>query len=307
MQDKKTLVAIIILLCIFIPLSIFSTYKHISDKKEPELIDDNPNKEFILNNKLYFYLDGKLITTYDCTNCTRAEVTIDDTNYNTNSYQSGSKALNPTINQNIGIFAKNGSSMLLNLLNGKLIDSFPTMEKIKNYSVDATSQFLIYENNNLWGVVHLDFSASNINNEYNYIALPSHFINNKLDTSKFIARKNLSWYILNADGSLAHSPVRAEITDFNDTYYVIYENGYRIFDYNNNEYLTGISKKNVYGVGKYMFIITQNNELMVFESCNASPLERETLPNYQELYFSQNDNGIDIVLDQKVYKTLALS
>ena len=52
MKDKKTLITIIVLLVIFLPIGVFGTIKSFSATK-PDVKDDNPNKEFKYNNKLY--------------------------------------------------------------------------------------------------------------------------------------------------------------------------------------------------------------------------------------------------------------
>ena len=87
MKDKKTLITIIVLLVILLPMGVIGTIKNFSVPNKDEVVDDNPNKNFIYKNKLYFYLDGKLLSTYNCSNCDIANVEIDDDVYKTNYYK----------------------------------------------------------------------------------------------------------------------------------------------------------------------------------------------------------------------------
>lgn len=303
MQDKKTLITICILLAVFLPLSIIGTYKHFTIPKEEEIVDDNPNKDLIYNGNVYFYLNNKLLQKIACNNCKKAESTIDDDKYHTNSYRFGNSDIEPVINNNLGIINNNGVYQLYSLVNGGLMNYY---DEIKTYKVPSSNNYLINKKANKWGVVYLDFSSSPINNDYDYIAIPSHFKNDLLDTSKFIAKKGLLWYILNPDGTATHPAVRGEITDFNDNYYVLYENGYHIMDYDNNEYLEGVSKDSVYGVGKYIFIISNINQLYIYENCSNTYLKRVELPSYESIYFSSNEDGIAIMIDGNKYETLVI-
>ena len=106
MYDKKTLWVIIVLLVISVSLATIGTYRHFTNTDVP-LVDDNPNHEFIYNNKVYFYYNDELISTYDCSNCSIAITTIDDTQYHTNYYENGSESLNPIINSVQAIFSEN--------------------------------------------------------------------------------------------------------------------------------------------------------------------------------------------------------
>ena len=186
MKDKKTLITIIVLLVIFLPIGVFGTIKSFSATK-PDVKDDNPNKEFKYNNKLYFYYNDKLLSTYECSTCTLASSSIDDINYHTNYYKSENNELASVINEYYGLFKENDNIILYNLVNSKKIDAY---KSIKNYNIDATSTFAITEKSNGMGVIFFDLSSSPIPNEYEYISLPAHIIDNKLDTSKFIVKKD---------------------------------------------------------------------------------------------------------------------
>ena len=302
MKDKKTLITIIVLLVIFLPMALFGTIKNFSTTKS-DVKDDNPNKEFKYNNKLYFYYNDKLLSTYECSTCTLATSSIDDINYHTNYYKSDDKELASVLNEYYGLFKENDNIILYNLVNNKKIDSY---KSIKNYNIDATSKFAITEKSNGMGVIFFDLSSSPIPNEYEYITLPSHIIDNKLDTSKFIVKKDNMWSVISANKKIDVAPVLDEIVDFNDSYYITFANNtYHIYDRNNIEYLENLPKTNVYGVGKYIFVLN-NNQLFIYENCLSPVIKIMELPNYNSIYFYQNNNKIDIMIDENLHETLEL-
>ena len=302
MKDKKTLITIIVLLVIFLPIGVFGTIKSFSATK-PDVKDDNPNKEFKYNNKLYFYYNDKLLSTYECSSCTLASSSIDDINYHTNYYKSENNELASVINEYYGLFKENDNIILYNLVNSKKIDAY---KSIKNYNIDATSKFAITEKSNGMGVIFFDLSSSPIPNEYEYISLPAHIIDNKLDTSKFIVKKDNMWSIISANKEVDVAPIIDEIVDFNDNYYITYANDtYHVYDRNNIEYLENLPKTNVYGVGKYIFVLN-NNQLFIYENCLSPVIKIMELPNYNSIYFYQNNNKIDIMIDENLHETLEL-
>lgn len=302
MKDKKTLITIIVLLVIFLPIGVFGTIKSFSTTK-PDVKDDNPNKEFKYNNKLYFYYNDKLLSTYECSSCTLASSSIDDINYHTNYYKSENNELASVINEYYGLFKENNNIILYNLVNSKKIDAY---KSIKNYNIDATSKFAITEKSNGMGVIFFDLSSSPIPNEYEYISLPAHIIDNKLDTSKFIVKKDNMWSIISANKEVDVAPIIDEIVDFNDNYYITYANDtYHVYDRNNIEYLENLPKTNVYGVGKYIFVLN-NNQLFIYENCLSPVIKIMELPNYNSIYFYQNNNEVDIMIDGNLQETLEL-
>lgn len=302
MKDKKTLITIIVLLVIFLPIGLFGTIKSFSTTKS-DVKDDNPNKEFKYNNKLYFYYNDKLLSTYECSTCTLASSSIDDINYHTNYYKSDDKELASVLNEYYGLFKENDNIILYNLVNNKKIDSY---KSIKNYNIEATSKFAITEKSSGKGVIFFDLSNSPIPNVYEYITLPSHIIDNKLDTSKFIVKKDNMWSVISANKKVDVAPIIDEIVDFNDSYYITFANNtYHIYDRNNIEYLENLPKTNVYGVGKYIFVLN-NNQLFIYENCLSPVIKTMELPNYNSIYFYQNNNKIDIMIDENLHETLEL-
>jgi len=179
-------------------------------------------------------------------------------------------------------------------------------QAIKSYKTEMTNLALIYKYNNEWGVTFLDNSAEGIKssrNQFDYMALSAHLKNNLLDTSYFIAKKKTLWFLLNKNGN-AEAVVQDEIVDYSTNYLVTYkDDGYHIIDKEENEFLQYMIKDKVFGIDKYIVILI-NNVLYFYENCNMGPVKSEQIPAAKDIYFSANDDGIGIILDGNLYKTV---
>ena len=303
MADKKTLITIIVLLAIFLPASILGTYQSIKLNEGGEVVvDDNPNHDFIYNGKLYFYYQNELLATYECQDCSQSTTIIDDTSYHTNYFTEGKTILPTVLNVNVGLYRQYNLDYVYSITIGRSLSYFTAL---KNYNVSHTEQVLIAKNENRWGVVAVTDEAlvPIISYNYEYIALPAHMIDGKLDTTKYIAMNDNYWYILNNNGTSDYAAFDEEIVDFNNNYYITYNNGYRVYDYNNLEYLRGVSKEKVYATDEYILVIS-NNTLMVYTDLSLAAVEQITLPSYTTIYFNKTSNGVDIMLDGNLYQTI---
>ena len=118
---------------------------------------------------------------------------------------------------------------------------------------------------------------------------------------------NQEWYILNSDGTSDYQAFNSEIVDFNNKYYISYENdAYHIMDYNNQEYLSSVNKSGVYAVSDYIYLIS-NNSLYIYSDCSSSPLKSINLPSYGNIYFNQLESSVEIIIDDNLYYTIELS
>ena len=300
MKDKKTLITIIVLLVIFVPFAVFGTIEHIKNSDPSKAFEDsNLNQEFIHNNKVYLFLDGILLGTYDCTNCSKATTTIDDNIYHTNYYKDGKLEFDGVVSNTIALFSEGDKINYYLITNGTVVLKY---DAIKNYNVLHTEPVLIAKLDGKWGVLNLTNYARILEYRYDYIAIPAHMKEGILDTSKYIAKENNNWYVITSDGTTLTNTV-VEIVDFNSKYYITYNGTYHIYDYLNNEYLSDLSKNNVYGVDKYI-IIEYGTTLLVYEDLNGAIVATATIKNYESIYFDSKDNQIDIYLDGDFYQTI---
>ena len=154
MQDKKTLITIIVLLVIFLPAAVAGTYCSSTRAAEgPTIVDDNPNHDLIYNNKAYFYYNGELLATYDCLDCTQTTTIIDDTGYHTNYFKDGTYELPAVLNSNVALINQSGIDYVYSILIGRTISNFTAL---KDYHIEHTTPVLIARNDEgKWGVISL--------------------------------------------------------------------------------------------------------------------------------------------------------
>lgn len=301
MEDKKTLIVIIILLIIFLPLAIIGTI--MKAKNINPLYDDNKDKKFIYNNTIYFYEELKLVAKYPCTGiCSEATTIIDDDQYGLHYYQSNEKSKLQIINNQYGIFKEDDNIILYNYqLNNKMA----TFEAIKDYNTLTNNNILIVKHNGFFGVLKLNPIQPIINYKYDFIGLPNRMVNNSFDIAKFIVKTQNKWLIIDDKENVLFEN-NSPIIDFNNQYIITKEdNNITIYDYQKNVYLNDKPKDDVYCVGKYLLLITDNN-LTIFENMIKGTIKQVSLPNYSNINFKINNNILEIIIDNKIFENVKL-
>lgn len=303
MKDKKTLITIIILLIIFLPMSIYGTMIKIQNRNV--VVDDNPNKELVYKDKLYFYDNGVLLGKRNCKGeCGKAVSEINDTTYGINYYRLGKEEIPTLLSNNYTLFKENDMTVLYNIDTEMDVLSFDT---IKTYNVEQTNPIIIIKVNGKYGVISLETMMPIISYQYDFIAIPNRAQNGILDTSKFIAKNGFYWYLLDSNGNYDHEPYREPIVDFNSKYVVVKnQSEYKIYDSEKNEHLSEIAKKGVYCLGEYILILTETNNLMVYEDLNNPALKILTLTTYNTIDFDYKVTKIDIYIDDNFNQSIDL-
>lgn len=305
MYDKKTLVVIIVLLVIFVPLAVMGTYQHIT--KEEQKIAENVNHEFIFNNRVYFYVDDNLVGTYECSNCATVEPIVDDENYHTNYYKYGTLDFDEILSPSLAMFKEGDKIIVYNIvLNMKLNVLY---DAIKTYGVKNSNNLILAQNGSSWQALTLNETGlvTAISGTYDYIGIPSHIIDDVLDSSKVIVKSGNNWQIIDVNNNESIVLSNQEIVDFNDNYYVVYSDAYRIYNASNNmEVLDNIVKKHVAMIGDYILIVTDTNNLLVYENNNLNTFKTYTLPAFEDIYFTITDNNLNVILDGNLQESIAL-
>lgn len=310
MYDKKTLVVIIVLLVIFVPLAVMGTYQHIT--KEEQEIAENVNHEFIFNNRVYFYVDDNLVGTYECSNCATVEPIVDDENYHTNYYKYGTLDFDEILSPSLAMFKEGDKIIVYNIvLNMKLNVLY---DAIKTYGVKNSNNLILAQNGSSWQALTLNETGlvTAISGTYDYIGIPSHIIDDVLDSSKVIVKSGNNWQIIDVNNNESIVLSNQEIVDFNDNYYVVYSDAYRIYNASNNmEVLDNIVKKHVAMIGDYILIVTDTkvtdtNNLLVYENNNLNTFKTYPLPAFEDIYFTITDNNLNVILDGNLQESIAL-
>lgn len=307
MPDKKTLVTIIILLALFLPAAILGTYRHFTRVEDgPTIVDDNPNKELIYNDKVYFYSNNQLLATFDCTTCSEATTLINDEEYHTNYYKYGNMAFPTVISNNLGMIKYGEKIAVYSFILNNILVSY---DAVKNYNVDHETKMLIVKDGNYWGALQVmpETLVNAVPINYDYIALPAHIIDGKLSTTNFIAKRDSRWYLLNNDGTTNYPAFTSEIVDFNNNYVILYDGTYHIYDYNNQEYLANVDKKIVLAIADYVVIVTNSNMVLVYNDCSQAVMQSLNIPNYTNIHLQITDNNLEFYLDGNLYQSVAIS
>lgn len=300
MKDKKTLYTQIVLLILFLPLSIVATVVH-SKYKNGEVIDTNPSKSLIYQDKVYFYDGNNLLGTYPCKTCLRASSVIDDDKYHINYYKYGVSDIDSTLSQSFGIIKNSNSLELINVKTGTVVNRY---EDVKTYKIDSKPNVLINKKDGKWGIVYLDLSSKVIANNYEFIGVPAFMENNNLSFNKFIVYDGSKWQIIDrAEEVLVQSD--AEIVDFSDNYYVTYDGSYHVYDYNNNAYLTDMLISNAYGAGKYLFVRVGMN-LLIYEKIEEGLIDRVMIVDGNNVNIIKNEKNYEVYVEGNLRDTIAL-
>ncbi len=306
MSDKKTLITIIVLLAIFLPATILGTYRHFTKKEEgSQIIDDNPSHDLIYNGQVYFYLNDELLAKFDCATCSEGITQIDDMQYHTNYYKYGTLSFPTILSNKLGMIKRGEKISIYSFILNNVLASY---DIVKNYNIIHDTTVLIVKNGNYWGVLQVmpETIVNTIPINYDYIALPAHIIDGKLKTTNYIAKKDSRWYLLNSDGTTNYPAFTSELVDFNNNYAILYDGSYHIYDYNNQEYLTTIDKKNILAIEDYIVVITNTNLALVYKDCGSAVLQSLSIPNYNDIHLEINENNLEIYLDGNLYQSLAI-
>ena len=309
MNDKKTLITIVVLLVVFLPMSIYGTMHRMNNKVDdkPSVEDDNPTKELVYNGYLYFYDDnGVLLGKRMCKGeCAKAESVANDSEYGINYYNKGNEEAPLMLANNYVLFKDQEQTILYNLDSEK--DTL-TFDAIKTYNISHTSPVIITTSGGKMGVISLESMMPIISYQYDFIGIPNRVIDGILDTSRFIAKNGDNWYILESDGSYKGEEYQEPIIDFNNNYVVTKnQDELKIYDYEKNEYLTEIVKKAVYSLGDYILIISDTNNLLVYSDLNVAEIKSATLSEYSSIDFDYKTTSIDVYLDGNLNQSIDLT
>ena len=307
MINKKTvLVTIIILLCIFAPLTVVSYF--LKEEKNP--FDKNPHHDFYYKNMLWFYdEDDKLVNTFTCTTdtCNYASSIIKDDSYEINYYKNGSLTKTSLINNDYA-FIKDGALIkLFSVKQGSVLQNYKT---INTYNTNIENDAYILENeNNLWGVVSLKENIMSILPfEYSYIALKDNVVDGILSSKTFIVAKDDKWYLVGDDNTSLTSLYNEPIVDYNNRYVITKKEGrVRVYNYAGLEYLPNEFVSDYVLEGNYLGIISQN-VFYLYNNLDSNYLKAITLNEEESnIEMEIDNNNIVIKSNGNVIDTLALT
>lgn len=287
-----SLVIIIILLCIFVPLTIFG-YVY----KKNNTFEENPNHDFYFQGKLYFYNENnELVNKYTCNNaiCELAKSSTEDNDkYKINYYKDGNM-LNIPITQGGFAFIQDGDLVYLyNYISDLTLHGYTT---INNYNTGINDSLFIVKDNDNYGVLKVSENVDIvIPFEYSFIGLKNKINeNNNIDASTFIVNKNNSWYLIDREVNDLSVKLNNPIIDYNNKYIITYSDNYQIYDYNGNEYTLDMKINDYILEDNYIGIIN-NKKLYIYKDLNDSYIkEFDIKTNKDNIKFKMENDRIII-------------
>ncbi len=311
-NHKITLWAIIVLLILFIPLTIFSTYMHFN--KGP-VVQENPNHEFKFENKLYFYNEvNELIGKYECSNsiCDLA-INSNNEDYSLEEYEDEDTKFELVNNRYAFICDKNDKEKEeIKLYDLSLNRILATYKAVKNYGIGIEGDIYIVKNNDdKYGVIGFNEGiALKIPFKYDYIGLVNKIDSEteKIASSKYAVMKDKKWQLTDLNNAEFTSNIDGDIASYNEEY-IILKNGsnYKLIDYNGRNYLNeGYLYLGFYS--KYIEIIDNFNNFYLYNMKNSEKISKEySVKDISDVDLKQENNNIIISINGQVKETVANS
>lgn len=308
MANQKTVfTTIIILLCIFLPLTIIG-FLFGGDKN---LLDENPGHDTFYKGKIWFYDESdKFLSNYECQTelCEFTVPTIDDNLYGINYYNDGKLEKVDVIDNKYAFITDGAVIHLYNIESGTTLGTY---KSLKNYNTNLENNtFIIQNQNGLWGALSIGETLSSVLPfEYDFIGLINKTNEDKtLNTDKFVVRKNSKWHIVDVtdiDPNVITGEIEDPIVNYTDNYVISKNmNKVRIYSYENYELLTNYNIKNYLLEDKYIGIIT-DNFLLIYDNLNTSPLKSITLTNLTaKPSLELNNNTLNVKIGNEIIETV---
>ncbi len=307
MKNKGIFITIIVLLCIFVPLTIIGFL----NKRNISPLEENPNHDTYYNGYMWFYdSEDNFLSKYECITetCIYANTVIDDETYGINYYKEGIKKEVNIIGNKYALITDGSLVHLYSVSNGSILQSY---KAVKNYNTDLENNTYIIQNNEgVWGALTIGETLKSILPfEYSFIGLKNELKeDNTLSTSKFIVSKDQKWFIVDNNNSALTGYIDDPIIDYTNEYVFSKNNDrVRIYSYENYEYLPDYNIKNYILEDKYIGIVT-DSFLLIYENLGNKYIKSMALTdNTNDIDLEKNNNKLDIKVNGEVKESIELS
>ena len=308
-ENKAVLITIIVLLCIFLPLSVFGLIKNKEESiKESKLV--NPNHELYYKGDVWFYDNEKLLATYKCTtdDCELAQTNNNDNEYNINYYKDGTDNLIKPYNNKYA-FIQDGDDIFLFDISTKTV--LTKYSNVKNYGTNIEGSRLLIENGQgKWGVLAFGSVLENvIPFDYDFVGLPNKLTSdNALESSNFIVEKDSKWYIVNDKNEPLCPELEDTVVDFNDNYIITLNNSkYSIFNYTKEKYFES-QEINDYAILNNYVAILVTDKLFIYDNPHGVYIGNVDIKStYKTIELELNNSKLDVLLDETVVNSIEIN
>ena len=306
-NNKIVLITIIVLLCIFAPLTIIG----LLSRENISILEENPNHEMYYDGYIWFYdKEDKFLSKYECMTeiCEYTNTTIDDGTYGINYYKEGKKNSVSLINEKYAFITDGSVIYLYSADTGTTLQKY---KEVKNYKTELENDAYIIKNDkDVWGVVKFaNGLGAMLPFEYSFIGLKNDINEDgTLSTDKFIVQKDTKWYIVDNTGNAITGLIDDPIIDYTNDY-VFSKNSdkVRIYGYENFEYLQNYDIKEYILIDSYIGIVT-NNFVLVYNHLGESPLKTVSRTDASSnVEIEKVDNKINIKINGEVKESVELS
>lgn len=280
MKNKPTLIAIIVLLVIFVPLSIYTTYLKLFKVEE---LPDTKTQE---------------VTSY-----------LDDIDKFVDIKTDGQRTSIGTFkiaNKDYTFVLKDNTVYLHSIADNLNILDY---QAIKFYNSYIENNLLIVKRDNKWGIINLNSLQPVVKPEYDYLGLIDDEKDGVLNTNTFIGLKNnfYSLYKLGDSFKKVSSDFKDIIYTYNNNQKVIItinNDRYKVYDFNGNNLLENYEITKAAITNNYLAIIDSQNNLYLFNRVPGLPFENYSVKDVSKLKLKESANTLEIYLNDTLYKNI---
>ena len=304
MENKKSvLITIIVLLCIFVPLTVVGLFKRINISP----LEENPNHDTYYDNYMWFYnSNDEFLSKYECMTkiCEYTNPTIDDDTYNINYYKDGNIKTVSLINDKFTFITDGALINLYDASTGRTLKSYKTL-KTYNTKIENNS-FILQDENNIWGVISVgDVLTPVLPFEYSFIGLKNNLNEDgTLSYDKFIVSKDTKWFIVDNTNSALSGYIDDPIIDYTNEYiFSKSSDKIRIYSYQNYEYLVNYTISDYIVEDKYIGIVTDNN-LLIFKNLGVGYIKNIELTDSSKIELKMDSGKLNIKINDILVETI---
>ena len=312
MKNKAVLWVIVVLLIVCSAMSGYGYFVHVDRIKNPP--PENPNKEFKLNNKLWFYDKNKeLIGIYTCKNeyCDYAKSYIDDSIYGINYYKGKTDTEISLINNRYAFIndtaKKNGNDIVLyDVTNQKVVK---TLTAVKNYGIGIANQLMIVrDENNKWGIMKMSNNAGMvIDCKYNFIGIKEAYDEETelLSSKAFIVNDENGWKIISDSDTDISKYFINQIYDYVDGYVITTNRGYYYLNSMSGESINNEANKGMEFVSHYVKILAPSKAVYLMDLNTMQKVTEDFYVNsVDSVETGETLNGVEVYVDGELKITL---
>ena len=306
MENKKNVfITIVILLCIFVPLTIIGIF----NKTNISPIEKNPNHETYYDGYIWFYdSNNKFLNKYECVTeiCKYSTPTINDDKYGINYYKDGRLTNISIINDKYTFITDGVGIHLIDVVSGNTLQTY---NEIKTYNTKLENDYyIIKDKHNLWGVIKVSDELKGILPfEYSFIGLVNRTKDDVLKTDKFVVMKDNKWKLVGVDNTEISKEIERVITNYTDKYLISETNeDVKFYSYEGFEQLKSLTIKKHILIDEYIAVIT-DKYLLIYDDLSGNYLKSIILNNSEsKIEVEKVENKLQIKIDDKITETIEL-